>query len=143
MPSDDETADLLKNLASSDPDTRVIALQDLTKYPSGASEVIAAVRRLTEDRTPAVISIPYAFGEVRWAAAYALAAELRAQGLRESVSIQDIPEPVGINELGFLEQQAGIGRGGLDSLRRSYAELGDRGLLKTTKLALDSPGSAG
>jgi hypothetical protein len=142
MSFDDETAELLKDLAGSDPDMRVIALQDLARYPSRISEVIAAVRQLIEDRTPAVISIPYVFGEVRWVAAYALAAELKAQGIRESVSIQDIPKPIGINGLGPLEQQAGTGSGGLDGSRRSYAELRDRGFLKTTSLTLNPPGSA-
>lgn len=138
MTSDDETAEVLEDLASDDPTTRVLVLLDLAEHPTGRPEVVAAVRRLTDDRTPAVIRVPYAFGEVRWVAAYALIAELRAQGRVEQISIEDIAEPLDVNELGVLELQAGINRGGLDGLRESYAELRDRGLLRTTTLVLDS-----
>ena len=73
----------------------------------------------------ALLGIPYQYGEVRWLAAHALAAERRAAaGRAEPVVVADIPVPLGVEALAALAAEAGLPDGaGHEGLLAWFAEL--------------------
>ncbi|MEU7532371.1 hypothetical protein AB0A74_42015 [Saccharothrix sp. NPDC042600] len=136
----DEFEELLRDLRSPDAHTRTIALDLLVRKPTGDPRVLTAVEALLSDDTPDVLSVPYLFGEVRWAAAHALAAERSASGVHLAVELRDVPRPLSLTELSDAADAAAIATSptdnGLDALLQSFAALRERGLLPMTTLRL-------
>ncbi|HEX6042050.1 hypothetical protein, partial [Longimicrobium sp.] len=54
--------------ALSDPDAaeRVSALAACRQAPSGDARLLPLLERLLDDGTPVVVSVPFAYGELRW-----------------------------------------------------------------------------
>jgi hypothetical protein len=70
---------------------------------------------LLDDRTIALMSIPYSFGEVRWCAADAVASLRGVLGISEPVVITDIFAPVsGGKAMGLLKAAGVESKGGID-----------------------------
>ena len=96
------------------PRERAIALQSLSSRPLCNLELLAACESLLGDKTIALLSLPFSFGEIRWCAADAVAAIRGALGIPEPVVIPDVFAPVsGGNAMGLLkaagvESKAGI-----------------------------------
>ena len=129
MLTDDELRETLDDLASADPRTRAIMLGVLARNPAGDPRLLPRLTELTTDVTPVVLAIPYEIGEVRWAAARALAAERAAQDLPPHAPAE-LPSPLSADRLALLAQEAGLTTAaGLEGLRQAYTELRDRGLV--------------
>ncbi|MFI9817836.1 hypothetical protein [Saccharothrix variisporea] len=137
MLTDDELHEIVDMLNASDAHRRTTMLGVLAQDPSGDSRLLPAVEALLADDTPDLISIPMLFGEVRWLAAHALAAERRAAGVPTAVELPGVPEPLTSDELSNLVDRAGLPRrGGVDGMLTSFAALRERGLLPVTDLRL-------
>ncbi|MGW6932252.1 hypothetical protein ACWGE0_19505 [Lentzea sp. NPDC054927] len=129
MLPDEELRAMLDDLASPDPRTRVIMLGVLADDPTGDPRLLPRITELVSDPTPVVLAIPYEFGEVRWAATRALAAERSAADLPPLPPVR-LPSPLSLDRLSRLADEAGLTRdGGLEGLQRAYADLRDRGLV--------------
>lgn len=132
---DDEVEEVLAMLAAPEARDRVLMLQAITDPPTGSARLTHALETLTEDTAVTVLTIPYTFGEVRWAAARALAAVRRAQGPGDPVLLTGVPAPLGVEAVIALAAEHGIGTGGgVEGLIAAYVELRDRGLVPTTDL---------
>ncbi|MFC5747977.1 hypothetical protein [Actinomadura rugatobispora] len=137
MYTDDDLEQVLRDLASDVPRERVLTLQVLVYEPTGTERLLPRLRELLDDRTPALLGLPYLYGEVRWIAAHTLAKEYRACGIGERVVVADIPYPLGVNALGALaEAHHIVTRGGHEGCLAAFAELRARGLLEVTTLSL-------
>jgi hypothetical protein len=80
-------------------------LKVLIEDPTGDERIRAAVEELLDDRTPCVVMIPIRYGEVRWLAAHALAAERRAAGLDPSVRLAGVTRPIDTGSLSVLADE--------------------------------------
>jgi hypothetical protein len=98
----------LANLLSEDPKKRCYLLRRLSHRPSGDPRVLPYLERLLEDRAPCLFSIPYEYGEVRYRAAEALAAERQAQGISEPVRVRSVVVPLTANRLFLISEAEGL-----------------------------------
>lgn len=96
----------LAELQSVDPESRTYILRAIAANPLADEQILAACERLLDDRTIALLSIPYSFGEIRWLAAIAVATLRGVLGRTENVVIDDAFEPVTSAEA--LAKDAGI-----------------------------------
>lgn len=143
MVAKDEIAEIIDILKSPDAHRRTTMLGVLAQEPSGDPRLLAVVGELLADDTPDLISIPMLFGEVRWVAAHALAAERRAAAVPTPVELQGVPRPLTSDELSRLVDESGLPRkGGVDGMLASFAALRERGLLPVSdlRLAVESDG---
>ena len=83
-----EFQELVEDLHSKELSMRVATLKTLQKYPSGDERVLQHIEALLDDKTLCVLMLPYRFGEIRWLAAQALAAERASLGNEEPVRLQ-------------------------------------------------------
>src|SRR2546427_2213882 len=97
-----ELAEILLGLGHDDPCKRVIMLKIIADDPTGDARLLPHLEQLLEDKNPVPLGIPYTFGEVRWMAAHALAAECQALGLDQQIFISSVPVPIVINDLSRL-----------------------------------------
>lgn len=135
--TEDETTEILQALEHPAVEDKVGMLRIVAEDPTGSARVAEAVTRLLEDRSAAVLSIPYQVGEVRWAAAYALRAERRALGRTEPVVLADVPTPVSTAALGALARSAGLPvLPGTAGLLATFEALRERTLLPVSTLRL-------
>jgi hypothetical protein len=104
-PGEDEIPLLLADLASADVQDRVAVLKVLAEDPTGDPRVAAAIEPLLDDRTPCVLTAPPSYGELRWLAAHALAAERHAGGQPPDVLLRDAVAPMNAEQLAVLAQQ--------------------------------------
>ncbi|CCH32287.1 hypothetical protein ABZ816_33990 [Actinosynnema sp. NPDC047251] len=101
--------------------------------------MLPALEDLLGDDPPDLLAIPFLFGEVRWAAAQALAAERRASAVAEPVVLARVPLPLTSDGLSDLATDAGLPlRGGVEGKLASFVELRERGLLPLTDLRLST-----
>jgi hypothetical protein len=98
-------------------------------------EVLDGLEALLEDSTVVQMSIPYRYGELRYAAAQALA-EIRAQrGDLRTIVLARVPAPLSGDRIYQLCQAHGLSpRGGATA---EYQELRDRGHLPCTDEVFD------
>lgn len=121
----------LRRLDSSNPRERVNSLRSIAGRPLADSRLLAACERLLEDRTMAVLSLPYTFGEVRWNAVDAVVAVREAMGIEESVVLTDVFAPCSTTEIAELARAAGLpaSQGGIDGDLKTLETLATMGLL--------------
>ncbi|MEU7532372.1 hypothetical protein AB0A74_42020 [Saccharothrix sp. NPDC042600] len=142
MLTDEELGEIVDILKASDAHRRTTMLGVLAKAPTGDPRVLPVVEELLADDTPDLISVPMLFGEIRWVAAHALAAERRAASVPTPVELEGIPQPLSSDELSALVDRSGLPRrAGVDGMLTSFAALRERGLLPVTTLRLpvDAP----
>lgn len=127
---------LLEKLQSRDTEGRAEALGFPGNWPTGDARVLPLLEDLLEDRTPCNIwGCFYAYVEVRWVAAHALAAELFAGGPYDPVRVPEVVAPLVWHELMALRQAAHIPpphvnpATGLENVLETFTLLHDRGLL--------------
>lgn len=135
---------LLSELANDDPRIRVIALQDVARDPTGDPELLGRLEPLMADTTPTLLWLPYAFGEVRWEAAKALAAERAIQNIDTAVRLVDVPKPMKAHELGSVAESHGVFSVNSDSVNariEEYRILRDRQKLPRVTVQLHPPRS--
>lgn len=140
MLTDQEFTELLEDLASEDPSFRAVTLEVLWQFPSADPRVLPYLERLLHDKAPCLLGIPYVFGEIRWFAAHALAAERGALGITEPVRLQNVVRPAETRDIMKAEYEAGIeGRGGVEGLLADLAILRDMGYMPMIDLNLLPP----
>jgi hypothetical protein len=132
--ADDELGEFLTELSNDDAEQRVIALRVLARNPGGDPRLLPQLRELLADRTVTVLWIPFEYGEVRWMAAEALAAEYRAAGIDEPVVLDDAPYPLDSGSINALANKAGVDLKGVPGAAHRFAALRDRGLLPVRKV---------
>ena len=113
---------------------RAAALQDLWEFPSADPRILPYLEERLHDKTPCLLAIPYVFGEIRWLAAHALAAERAALGINQSVRVT-VVKPAETLDIMAAECKADIdGEGGVEGLLESLAILRDMGYMPMTEL---------
>lgn len=136
--TDEEFAEMLADLHSDDRRLQTALLQTLMMSPTGDPRFLPELEPLLEDRSPCLVQIPYLFGELRWLAAHALAAERAACGVAEPVRVLGVAVPLSTDELGGLERAAGLrGRGGVDGRLEMFGKLNKLGKVPRADLVLE------
>lgn len=74
-------------LADEKIEKRVAALKAHSRHPSGEPAVLPFLEAMLNDNRPHILMFPIRYGEVRWLAAEAVAAERKIQGITESVHL--------------------------------------------------------
>ncbi len=100
MLTDQDLAELSADLNGDDVSLRAVTLKAFWRVPSADKRILPDLERLLHDTTPCLLGIPYIFGEIRWLAAKALAAEREALGIREAVYLQNVVRP--LNTMGIM-----------------------------------------
>jgi hypothetical protein len=133
----DDIDEILAMLADPDPRGRVLMLQVLASSPTGSSRLLPRLELLTSDTEVTVLGLPFMFGEVRWAAAHALAAERKIQEVAEPVALTGIAIPLGSDSIARIAETHDVRRtGGIEGLIAAYTALRDQHRVPTTKLEL-------
>jgi hypothetical protein len=116
-------------LTSDDPKERAAGLRARSRHPSGEPSVLPILENLLEDRTPTIVQFPIAYGEMRWLAAEALAAERYRQNVTEHVVAPGTVIPLSTTRLYRLAAASGVRAGqGWEPL---FVRMRERGLLPT------------
>lgn len=123
--SSPEVDELLAMLEDADQAVRAATLQTLALSPVAEERLLPALKALLDDRTPVVVSVPPpVVGELRWLAAHALASTRFRLGIDEPVRLEAVPERADATRVSAAAEAAGVrGRGGIDGLLETYAEL--------------------
>jgi len=131
-------------LASDEPQVRARMLAAIAENPLPDPDLLAACERLLEDRTLTVLGLPYRFGEVRWAAADAVAAVRGMLSITEPVMVEDVVPPCSTDDVARMAAAAGLpammgGVAGVLATLRTLADA-DRVLRRTiTRSAVTNP----
>lgn len=130
MLNNQELSEIIEDLTSSDASLRCAMLRVLWDDPAADARILPYLERLLYDKTPCLLAIPYRFGEIRWLAAHALAAERAALGIMKPVRLRNVVPPLDTGGVVNHEDKAGIdGRGGVEGVLENFAILNDRGYL--------------
>ena len=134
MLTEQEFTELMEDIASEDVSFLAATLKVLWEYPSADRRVLPYLEPLLHDKTPCVLGHPYVFGEIRWLAAKALAAERAALGINQLVQVT-VVKPAETLDIMQAEYEAKIdGEGGVEGLLESLAILRDMGYMPMTEL---------
>lgn len=137
MLNHNEFRGVVKHLTGEELSLRVAALKDFRRYPSGDRRILPYLERLLTDKTPCLIAIPFVYGEIRWLAAYALAAEREALGINQPVHLRNVVKPLNQADYAKALKAANImGGGGLEGVLSTIATLRDDGYLPMIELNL-------
>ena len=104
----DEQLQLMIRLLDGDIQETCMILEICREKPIGDMRLLPYFEAYLEDRRPCILGAPTEYGEVRWLAAEALAAERQELGIGEYVMLKGAVRPLGIVELYRLAQSAGI-----------------------------------
>ena len=136
MLTNEEFNGTIQHLTGPEIGLRVGALKDLWQYPSADPRVLPYLEERLNDKTPCILGYPYIFGEIRWLAAKALAAERAALGINQPVQVR-VVRPAETRDIILAEYEAGIsGRGGVEGLLESLALARDMGYMPMIDLEL-------
>jgi hypothetical protein len=139
MLSDYELDEMIEDLGSPKTSMRVATLEDLRQDPSKDPRVLPYLERLLKDTTPGIVMLPYRFGEIRWLAAHALAAERAALGIKEPVRLQGVVRPLSTEEFVAIRNKVGIEvKGGIEGVLKSMHTLREIGKLPLYDLELET-----
>lgn len=117
------------------PRERVLALQALSRTPVPDRRLLAICESLLDDKTMALISLPYSFGEVRWCAADAVASLRRVLNISEPVVMPDVFAPVSMDKAIQLVKDAGVKKeGGVDGTIEALEVLAKMGRLPRRRI---------
>ena len=135
MLTDQDFSELTEDLRSEDLSLRVATLKAFRKLPSGDPRILPHLERLLQDKTPCVLGYPYIFGEVRWLAAHALAAERAALGINQPVRVQNVVKPINTAGIAYAEEVANVEfKGGVEGVLENLAILREMGYLSLIDL---------
>lgn len=139
MLSEYEVQEIIEDLDSQNTSMRVATLKDLRQDPSKDQRVLRHLERLLKDTTPGIVMLPYRFGEIRWLAAYALAAERAALGIKKPVHLQGVVRPFSTEEFVTIRNNAvGIEvKGGIEGVLKSMPILREQGKLPLYNLEIE------
>ena len=128
MLTEEEYPEIIADLTGNNTSIKSDLLRVLCQHPSADRRILPYLSRLLYDKSPCLLSIPYLFGEIRWLAAHALAAERAALGIQKPVSLRQVVKPLDTGDIVRAEYAAGIKpRGGVDGLLINFGILNDMG----------------
>ena len=137
MLTTEEFPEIIEDLIGSDVSMKAALLRVLWQHPSADERILPYLSRLLYDKSPCLLSIPSLFGEIRWLAAHALAAERAVLGIQKPVCLRQVVKPLDTGGIVRAEYAAGIKpRGGVDGLLVNFAILNDMGYLPLYDLDL-------
>ena len=137
MLTSEEFPEIIEDLTGDDTAMKSALLKVLWERPSADARILPYLSRLLYDKSPCLLSIPSLFGEIRWLAAHALAAERAALGIQKPVCLRQIVQPLETGDIVRAEYAAGIeARGGVDGLLHNFGILNDMGYLPLYDLNL-------
>ncbi len=126
-----------RHLTGEDLFLRVAALEDLRDDPSADTRILPYLEQMLHDKTPCLVAIPYLFAEIRWLAAYALAAEREALGISEPIHLLSVVKPINTAGISNAEEAANIEfKGGVEGVLENFALLRSLGYLPMYDLYL-------
>jgi hypothetical protein len=124
MLTDQEFSEFVEDMTVENISKKAAMLRAISKLPSADKRVTLYLERLLHDTTPCLLGIPYIFGEIRWLAAKALAAEREALAIRETVRLQNVVRP--LNTMGIMRAADAANvrvRGGVEGLLETLGKL--------------------
>ncbi len=137
MLTDQEFTELVEDLTGEDFSLQVATLQVLWQKPSRDKRILPYLEELLDDKTPCLLGLPFIYGEIRWLAAQALAAEREAQGIMEPVYLQNIVRPIYTDGISKAEMEAGVEfKWGVEGVLENLPILRDMGYLPMYDLEL-------
>ena len=144
MLTEQDFIEWVEDLRSDDPAWRAVTLRTLWDMPTGDARILPYVEQLLYDKTPCVLGLPYIFGEIRWLAAKALAAERKTQGISTPVHVQNVVQPIYSSIITAAEEAAGLEyKPGIEGILENFWILRDMGYLPRIDMdilpLLDSP----
>lgn len=140
MLTNQEFAEFVEDITSGNLSLIVATLEDLRDYPSADERVLPYLERLQYNKTPCILGIPLIFGEVRWLAAHALAAERAKLGIRKPIYLRNVVKPINTAGITYAEEAANIEfKGGVEGVLENLAILRDKGYLPLYDLYLPPP----
>jgi hypothetical protein len=120
-------------------DMRIATLQMLRMSPLDDERILPYLEELLTDTTPCIVALPYQFGETRWLAAYALAKERKALGIKEPLFLRNVAVPLNTGELEALVKETNIqSHGGVEGALEKFAQLQVLGKLPLYDLELNN-----
>lgn len=129
--------EFVEGLQSDDLLLQTATLKTLVMSPLRDQRILPYLEALLTDSTPCLVALPYMFGEIRWLAAYALAKERAVLRIEETVYLHDVVVPLDTQAVVALEKEAHIrGRGGVDGMLETFAQLRAMGILPLYDLML-------
>lgn len=136
MLTDQEFTELLEDMYSDELSLRVAAVRNLWRYPTADPRILPYLEELLHDTTPCLLGIPYIFGEIRWLAAKALAAERTALGINEPVCVT-VVKPADTMDIMRAADKANFDlQGGVDGLIEDLGRLHQMGYMPMTLMEL-------
>lgn len=136
MLTDQEFTELLEDMYSDELSLRVAAVRNLWRYPTADPRILPYLEELLHDTTPCLLGIPYIFGEIRWLAAKALAAERAALGINEPVCVT-VVKPADTMDIMRAADKANFDlQGGVDGLIEDLGRLHQMGYMPMTLMEL-------
>ncbi len=137
MLTDQDFTEFMESLTGPDTSLRGITLRALWQLPTGDKRLLPYLEELLDDKTACLLGLPFIYGEIRWLAAQALAAEREAQGMTEPVYLQNIVKPIYTNGISKAESEAGIEfKWGVEGVLENLPILRDLGYLPMYDLEL-------
>lgn len=137
MMTDQEFGEFVQDMMNGDITLRAASLRALWKRPSGDERFLPYLEQLLHDKTPCVLGFPYVFGEIRWLAAHALAAEQEVLGITKPVRLQNVVKPIYTAGISQAEQAAGVEfKWGVEGVLENLAILRDMDYLPMYDLNL-------
>ncbi|MGB0384997.1 MAG: hypothetical protein ACPGWR_09260 [Ardenticatenaceae bacterium] len=144
MMTDQDFSEFVEDMMNGDITLRAASLEALWQRPTGDKRFLPYLEQLLHDKTPCVLGLPYVFGEIRWLAAQALAAEREVLGITKPVRLQNVVKPIYTAGISQAEQAAGVEfKWGVEGVLENLAILRDMGYLPMCELNLSpSPKSS-
>jgi hypothetical protein len=137
MLTNQEFMKFTQQLRSDDLSRQTATLKAFAQFPSRDARILPYLERLLYDKTPCILGFPLIFGEVRWLAAQALAAERAALGINERISLQNVVRPIDTKGYTQARKAAQVDfRGGVEGILENLAILRDMGHLPMYDLEL-------
>jgi hypothetical protein len=122
-------------LLSDDVRKRQSALRAHSRQPSGDARVLPYLEAMLEDRRLCIVSLPFEFGEVRWLAAEAVAAERKVLGIPTPVRLVQVVLPVSHKKLQRIAESVGAPRN--EGWQERFERLRAMGALELVDLDLE------
>lgn len=91
---DEDFQVFLESIQNDNPRERIIICKIIHGKPTGDKRVLSYLEAVLKDDEVGLLMTPYAYGEVRIAAAFALQAERQALGITEPVVLRQVPRPL-------------------------------------------------
>jgi hypothetical protein len=100
--TEEKFQDFVIDMEGDNLNSKSVWLRILAQVPSGDARVLPYLQEKVQDTTMCLLGIPIEYGELRWMAAHALAAEYSVQGILTPVILRQVPQPIDANTFARL-----------------------------------------